>query len=54
MPVTKDFIAIIILLKQLIDLMEVNKTVKNKPNVEHAKGQRPFNADLRSVLWSIM
>lgn len=44
--VTKDFIVIITLLKQSIELIEVNETVKN---VEHAKGQRqqlPFHANV--------
>lgn len=37
MPVTNDFIAIITLLKQSTELMEVNKSVKI---VEQAKGRR--------------
>lgn len=44
---TKDFIVIITLLKQSIELIGVNKTVKN---VEHARGQRqqlPFHANVR-------
>lgn len=47
---TKDFIVIITLLKQSIELIEVNKTVKN---VEHAKGRRqqlPFHANVSLVL----